>query len=92
MYETDDDRLMGLQLFGSKASAPNGECYGILDPSYLDTDGIDNATIALIVRTSDVVGLALAKGVVITFEGAQYAIRRRFDDLTGMSTLTLGTP
>jgi hypothetical protein len=89
--ETDAGRLLFLQDFGSTVTTPGGDCLGITDTEYVDTHGIDNATEALICRTSDVLAL-MPKGTLITIDGTAYRVRTHKPDGNGMSVVVLSDP
>ena len=90
-FETDESRLAFLQDFGSTVHSPGGDCLGIIETDYLDTDGIDNFLLALTCRTSDVLSL-MPKGTVVSMDGVDYRVRTHKPDGTGMSIVVLCDP
>lgn len=90
-FESDDQRLRFLRDFGSTIQTPGGDCLGIVDTEYMDTEGIDNFLIAMNVRTSDVAAL-LPKGTPVTIDGTDYCVSTHKPDGTGMSVILLVAP
>lgn len=90
-FETDDDRLVFLRDFGATVTAPGGECLGITNQDYIDTDGIDNFSLAVECRTSDVLSL-MPKGTQVTIDGVTYRVRTHKPDGNGMSIVILCDP
>lgn len=92
--ETDADRLAMIRALGGvEFSTPRGVIEAVFDEGYAEA-ALDGATAEgvqpyLTCRTADVVALALAKGVMLTFGERVLRVVRHEPDGTGMSRIVV---